>query len=337
MELTTLAHLAAHDLEGLMAETFDSSIRQVADRFARSIAGDDQSLYVRIFVSAFNLAWETSHQTDGAPQPADYAIEHTTRTAEYAMRARGSTGLDALEGPSIYDDSTYLENARYVINDTSRIINGVRTDEYPDCVAVGSEERFCCTGTLISPTAVLTAGHCVPECSDRIFLGTSTTDGGRTVHVSEVLVHPDYHSTFINDDLALLLLSEDVEDVPPRPIASSVAAEEAGFVRLVGFGNTDIAGLTGYGERRRVDVPVASPSPSFGARPETEFVAGAPFLDLDSCRGDSGGPAYVEVDGVWLLAGATSRATSSSRRPCGDGGIYTRVGSYVDWVEAMIP
>ena len=44
-----------------------------------------------------------------------------------------------------------------------------------------------------------------------------------------------------------------------------------------------------------VDVPLASNDPKYGADAETEFVAGAPFLDRDSCNGDSGGPAYVRV------------------------------------------
>jgi secreted trypsin-like serine protease len=69
--------------------------------------------------------------------------------------------------------------------------------------------------------------------------------------------------------------------------------------------------------------------------PATEFAAGAPFLDRDSCNGDSGGPAYVQVDGEWHLAGATSRATASSLRPCGDGGIYTRIDAYEEWIRSV--
>lgn len=47
---------------------------------------------------------------------------------------------------------------------------------------------------------------------------------------------------------------------------------------------------------------------------------------------DSGGPAYVLKDGEWLLAGATSRATSNSVLNCGDGGIYARVDQYQKWI-----
>ena len=84
-----------------------------------------------------------------------------------------------------------------------------------------------------------------------------------------------------------------------------------------------------------VDVPLASNDPRFGAHVEYEFVAGAPFLDRDSCNGDSGGPAYVKADGAWYFVGATSRATASTVRPCGDGGIYVRVGAFQDWIRSV--
>jgi secreted trypsin-like serine protease len=81
---------------------------------------------------------------------------------------------------------------------------------------------------------------------------------------------------------------------------------------------------------------MAAPKAAFGARPSIEFVAGAPFLDRDSCKGDSGGPAYVAVKGGWAIAGATSRATRQSDvRVCGDGGIYTRLYAFSDWIKSV--
>jgi secreted trypsin-like serine protease len=148
------------------------------------------------------------------------------------------------------------------------------------------------------------------------------------------VAHPNYREPDPTHDLAVLILAEDV-DVPIRRIAGAATLQAAFSVRLAGFGNTDVFSSSGYGRRRMVDVPIASNDPAFGADVDTEFVAGAPFLDRDSCNGDSGGPAYVQVGNEWQLAGATSRATASSFRPCGDGGIYTRVGSYEDWITSV--
>jgi secreted trypsin-like serine protease len=121
--------------------------------------------------------------------------------------------------------------------------------------------------------------------------------------------------------------------VAPREIAREAMLAGAASVRLAGYGTTDVEGTVGYGRRRVVDVPLASTDEKYGADPECEFVAGAPFLDRDACTGDSGGPAYVEGDDGWYLAGATSRATRSTFRRCGDGGIYTWVRAYARWIR----
>lgn len=60
---------------------------------------------------------------------------------------------------------------------------------------------------------------------------------------------------------------------------------------------------------------------------------------FDSCRGDSGGP-LMTIDNTakmpyWFLAGIISFGPS----PCGQEnwpGVYTRVGSFVDWIESKI-
>lgn len=60
---------------------------------------------------------------------------------------------------------------------------------------------------------------------------------------------------------------------------------------------------------------------------------------LDSCRGDSGGPLMsIEiVSGApyWYLVGIVSFGPN----PCGKEdwpGVYTKVGSYVDWIESKL-
>ncbi len=114
----------------------------------------------------------------------------------------------------------------------------------------------------------------------------------------------------------------------------------------MGFGNTEATGTFGYGQKRFVDVPIASPdcrgeisgefdSVTYGCDVGLELVAGRPLLARDSCTGDSGGPFYVQ-DGVpWLLAAATSRATDSSMSNCGDGGVYVRADRYRTWIDAI--
>jgi len=218
----------------------------------------------------------------------------------------------------------------------ARIIGGVETQEFDDCVAVGASNRWCCSGTLVGRNVVLTAAHCLPSCADRVFFGSDVTLPGQIVRVSHSERHP-------SADIAVLILAEDAQ-VAPRRIQPESSSAEPAWVRIVGFGNTDEGGTTGYGKRRRVDVPVktwkcaASGEPQlYGCAAESEFVAAPPVLasPADSCTGDSGGPAYALLENQWVLCGAVSRATLNSTRTCGDGGIYVRVQQFEEWIRSV--
>ena len=93
---------------------------------------------------------------------------------------------------SIYADPIYLENAKRLIKDRNRIVGGIKTSDYRDCVAVGSADDWCCTGTLIAPNVVVTAGHCHDLCTDRVFVGDDVeqVDAGTVIGVAEAVRHP---------------------------------------------------------------------------------------------------------------------------------------------------
>jgi secreted trypsin-like serine protease len=196
------------------------------------------------------------------------------------------------------------------------------------------------------PDTVVTAGHCA-SFATRVFFGGDVTKSGRIVRVRERVRHPDYRKNGKQNDLLVLLLDERVENVTARKIATTKTIDAATDGRVVGFGNTDPMGSTGYGVKRQVDVPIASAacrgtldgeadSAAYGCDKGLELVAGKPLLMKDSCTGDSGGPFYIgSPNGDWLLAGATSRATNSAPNDCGDGGIYVRVDKYRKWIDGI--
>jgi len=275
----------------------------------------------------------------------------TAEKAGQKGRARTAAGTVANVSLELDKDARYLENARALAHRTlggARILGGrpVKRGEFLDCVAVGSDTEWGCTGTLVGPNTVVTAGHC-RDCATRIFIGDDVKKKGRVVAVAKRIRHPEYRAGGHENDLMVLLLETPVEDVDPRRIAAPPLIDAAGDGRAVGFGNVDPRGLFGYGIKRLVDLPIASPacrgsvagtadSMSYGCDAGLEIVAGRPLLERDSCRGDSGGPFYVQDEnGEWLLAGATSRATKSAMSTCGDGGIYVRVDAYRDWIEGI--
>jgi secreted trypsin-like serine protease len=317
--------------------------RELVDALAVEVSAGEPSAHVQAALGLLNMVTEMADAS--AETRADLALRQVTRgssqvTPAPAGRRRGGRSVTAAPPrpqDSIYTDERYLANAAEMLRNRRRIVGGKTTKDFPDCVAVGSKDQWCCSGTLVAPKVVLTAAHCARgDCSDCILVGESTVQEGKgqVFGIADVHVHPDY----VPDgpgDLAALVLERDVSGVQPRPIESGDAIERAKSVRLVGFGNTESTGTLGYGTKRLVDVPVASTDPRFGADAALEFVAGRPFLDRDSCNGDSGGPAYVQSGKQWLLAGATSRATASSIRACGDGGIYERVQAFQDWLQSV--
>jgi secreted trypsin-like serine protease len=243
---------------------------------------------------------------------------------------------------SVNDDPIYVENLAYFGMADPRVLGGVVTEDFPDCVAVGGESQWCCSGTLIASGAVLTAAHCVREgCNKQVFFGQDVAhpSKGRIVKVLRAVIHDGYGNGPF-DDLAVLLLAKDIRDVRPRKIApADLVMHDTVSVRIAGFGATVTSGLSGYGQRREADLAVAAADSRYGIRIGSEFVAGRPHLERDSCPGDSGGPAYTQLeDGAWVVVGATSRATpgASPSRPCGDGGIYTFVPAYRDWLDRVI-
>ena len=154
-----------------------------------------------------------------------------------------------------------MKNARELAKRSlggTRVVGGkpVREGEILDCVAVGNDSIWGCTGTLIAPDVVLSAGHCV-NYATRIFIGNNVEKTGKVVAVKARHQHPDYHKGKQND-LMVLVLAEKVKNVPPRKLASKSLIDKATDGRVVGFGRTDPKGLFGYGIKRMVDVPVAS-------------------------------------------------------------------------------
>jgi secreted trypsin-like serine protease len=299
-----------------------------AVEYADDVAGDDDAEFVR----ALRQRYFALAAPGGVPRIA---------------RTRAAGPVVGDPSTHIYDDPRYQANARLLARkrrQNTRVIGGtdVPAGEYMDCVAVGNNSDWGCTGTLIAPAVVLTAGHC-SDYATRVYLGSDVDEPGRVVRVRARIRHPQYHSNGMRNDLMVLLLEEEIEGVAPRPISQAGPIDGATDIRIVGFGNTDRDGRFGYGRKRQVDVPVASPrcdgrvgdeedSVAYGCDRGLELIAGKPLLARDSCTGDSGGPAMIDAGGEWLLAGAVSRATDSSVSTCGDGGVYVRVDQYLGWI-----
>jgi secreted trypsin-like serine protease len=148
-------------------------------------------------------------------------------------------------------------------------------------------------------------------------------------------------------DVMLLELDSDVQGVTPRAILpSGTSIGDLGYVRIIGFGRDKPPDDSGHsrgqaGIKNVADVPLHGGSASqLGYNPDFEFCAGIQGLNIDSCNGDSGGAALVyvpELNRSYLYGAVarsvTPRAGDTPRALCGNGGIYTRVDKFRDWVQ----
>jgi secreted trypsin-like serine protease len=211
---------------------------------------------------------------------------------------------------------------------------------WPDVVAVIGTSGSC-TGTLIAPDVVLTAGHCV-EIEPKLVI-TNTVDyattAGDRVPVKWARAYPDWEHRY---DVAVLVLDH-VAKPKPRPIATACLANAylgaRRQVEVVGFGLTSPSATDDNTTLRRAELPVLDPQcgldPSCerSVIPNGEFTAGG--RGSDSCFGDSGGPAMLATRHGPALVGVVSRGLALPGAPCGNGGVYVRADKVVSWVQSV--
>jgi secreted trypsin-like serine protease len=212
--------------------------------------------------------------------------------------------------------------------------------KWPDTAAVLWSGEQACTGTLIAPSVVLTAGHCIEGgAPDGVLVGAtakSRPQEGETLDVQRAVAYPDSQATI---DVALLILSTP-STITPRPIASGWARADiknGAAVQLVGYGTVDRNGSTETDSlmeatSSNTDFHCSKSSGcNSAARPDGELGAGG--MGIDTCPGDSGGPIYVLTEYGTYLAGVTSRGYDNNQYYCSEGGIYARADKVIDWIE----
>ena len=257
--------------------------------------------------------------------------------------------------PSFAADST--STLLGPIDQTSKIIGGVEAapGAWPWMAALLHAEepnayyaQFC-SGVLIDKSWVLTAAHCVQGMSAnaiQIAVGAYDLNTVSRTPVKTIIVHPQYNSLSLHNDIALIQLSypsniQEISLFSGQSNDKTPSSLLGTIVTVLGWGLADTATTWYYPTKlRQVDLPVVEDSYCNDIYTvdviSSEFCAGYYFDGKDFCEGDSGGPAVLQVDGEWVHAGIVS-----SGAPCeyyyGLYGVYTRTSAHLQFIKQFVP
>lgn len=231
--------------------------------------------------------------------------------------------------------------------------------EFPWTVALLNLDSSCfCSGTLIHPSVVITGAHCLAKTQvDKIKVRAGEWDTQTTKErfphqerlARDMVIHPDFTSKSLYNDVGLIRLQEPVELAPHINVACLPAQGES-------FDTAKACYATGWGKdkfgkagvysviMKKVDMDVVSNPRCENLLQKTRlgprfklhksFLCAGGEKGKDTCQGDGGAPLVCKVGDQYRQAGIVAWGIECGLQD--SPGVHARVASYRDWIDGIV-
>jgi secreted trypsin-like serine protease len=181
-----------------------------------------------------------------------------------------------------------------------------------------------CSATIIAPTWILTAQHCVASSGTYTFrIGSlDQTTGGTVATATQIIQHPSV-------DLALARLDRSVS-ATYAPLGTTTAVQTGQTVQIYGWGATCTNQPEINCQSRYLKYADTSVTSVNGRDYRGGIAISVTRVNGIAAGGDSGGPMFATspVDGRRYQVGVASTSDRSTRSN------YTAVTRYRDWIRS---
>jgi V8-like Glu-specific endopeptidase len=199
--------------------------------------------------------------------------------------------------------------------------------EHDGVVAVTIDKtRAHCSGVVLTPNLVMTAGHCVDtRLNGRLYVvhgcnNIRNEEECTYTRVAMAVPHPNHKENGpVWNDIAVIKPLKPITDVKPVTLAEGLKTNST--IHLAGFGKR-------VGEKGGILYAGTSKIDHFWLYGFQTLLNG----ENGPCAGDSGSPAF---DSEGNVIGILSRSVRDSVTHCGGIAKYTMPAMYVDWLQQM--